>query len=203
MAVIPLTYGDLCWPAGLEATRLTLGKNEHNAPWDMANSRLIIIWGKNPSETNIHQTVFINQALESGAKLIVIDPRRTQTAERSDLLLQPRPGTDGALALGIANLLIQQKLINKKFITDNVFGFDEFARMAKEFTPDVVQGITDIPAELIKETAEDIGTIKPLMINTGFGMQRYTNSGQTMRAMIALLALTGNIGKPGRRLDVC
>jgi anaerobic selenocysteine-containing dehydrogenase len=64
------TYGDLCWPAGLEATRLTLGENKHNAPWDIANAKLIIQWGKNAAETNIHQMLYINQALENGAKLI-------------------------------------------------------------------------------------------------------------------------------------
>ena len=59
------TYGDLCWPAGLEATRLTLGKNEHNAPWDLANARTIIFWGKNAAETNIHQMPFVQQAREA------------------------------------------------------------------------------------------------------------------------------------------
>jgi anaerobic selenocysteine-containing dehydrogenase len=71
------TYGDLCWPAGLEATRLTLGENKHSAPWDLAHARLIVLWGKNTAETNLHQMVFIEQALERGAKLVVIDPRRT------------------------------------------------------------------------------------------------------------------------------
>ena len=72
-------YGDLCWPAGLEATRLTLGENKHNAPWDLDNARLIIVWGKNPAETNVHQMRFVDQALDAGARLVVIDPRRTQT----------------------------------------------------------------------------------------------------------------------------
>ncbi|MCJ7754192.1 MAG: molybdopterin-dependent oxidoreductase, partial [Thermoanaerobaculales bacterium] len=101
------SYGDLCWPAGLEATRLTLGDNQHNAPWDLVNARLIIFWGKNPAETNIHQMRFVEQAVERGARVVVIDPRRTQSAEGAELLVQIRPGTDGALALGIAHLLIE------------------------------------------------------------------------------------------------
>ena len=95
-------YGNLCWPAGLEAERLTLGDNRHNVPWDIENAKLIVLWGKNPAETNIQQMIFIEKAQEKGAKLIVIDPRRTPSSERADLLIQPRPGTDGAMAMAVA-----------------------------------------------------------------------------------------------------
>lgn len=191
------TYGDLCWPAGLEATRLTLGENKHNAPWDLANAKLIIQWGRNAAETNIHQMLFINQALENGGKLIVIDPRRTQTAERAELLIQPRPGSDGALALALANLLIENDAIDHAFIERHVLGFPEFEARAREFTPGKAAQITDVPEKYIHRLAEYLGAIKPATINAGFGMQRYTNSGQALRAIIALLAITGNIGKPG------
>lgn len=191
------TYGDLCWPAGLEATRLTLGENKHNAPWDIANARLIVMWGKNAAETNIHQMVFVDQALDRGARLVVIDPRRTQTAERAALLIQPRPGSDGALALAVARLLIENDRIHHAFIAEHVLGFDRFAALADEFSVDRAARITGVPARHIERLAEYLGTIDPATICAGFGMQRYTNSGQTMRALIALLAITGNIGKPG------
>lgn len=191
------TYGDLCWPAGLEATRLTLGENKHNAPWDIANAKLIILWGKNAAENNIHQMVYINRALDNGAKLIVIDPRRTESSERAQLLIQPRPGSDGALALAVAHVLIRNGHIDRDFVDNHVLGFEAFAASVEAFTPERAAEITDVPAELIHELANDIGTRKPVTINAGFGMQRYTNSGQTMRAMMALLATTGNIGVPG------
>ncbi len=191
------TYGDLCWPAGLEATRLTLGENVHSAPWDMANAQLIVLWGKNAAETNIHQTVFIDEALEAGAKLIVIDPRRTQTAERAHLLVQVRPGTDGALALAIANRLIAKDCIDRSFIENHVLGFSDFEEAVREYTPEKASEITDVPVDTIHQLAEDFGTVSPATVCAGFGMARYTNSGQTMRAILALLAVTGNIGKPG------
>ena len=191
------SYGDLCWQAGLEATRLTLGDNKHNAPWDIANSKLIILWGKNPAETNIHQMVFINQALDDGAKLVVIDPRRTESSERAFLLLQPRPGTDGCLALAIANILIEKKWYDTEFIKKYVKGFDEFQELARKYPLEKAEEITEIPVDFIFRLARYIGTIKPLTISCGFGMQRYTNSGQTIRAILALLAITGNVGKPG------
>ncbi len=191
------TYGDLCWPAGLEATRLTLGENKHNAPWDLANAKLIVLWGKNPAETNIHQMPFIDQALERGARLIVIDPRRTESSERAELLIQPRPGSDGALALGVAHLLVKHGLIDHDFIAGHVHGFAEFSRMAEDFTPERAAALSDVPVRCIERLADYLGSIRPASICAGFGMQRYTNSGQTMRAMIALLAVTGNIGTPG------
>jgi anaerobic selenocysteine-containing dehydrogenase len=191
------TYGDLCWPAGLEATRLTLGDNRHNAPWDLANARLIIFWGKNPAETNVHQMRFVEQALDAGARVVVIDPRRTESAERAELLVQLRPGTDGALALGIAHLLIENSAVDGEFINANVLGFDAFAAMAADYTPARVAEITDVPEESLHRLAAIMGTVAPLTICAGFGMQRYTNSAQTMRSLIALLAITGNLGKPG------
>jgi len=191
------TFGDLCWPAGLEATRLALGDNKHNAPWDLVNARLIIFWGKNPAETNIHQMRFVEDAIDNGARVVVIDPRRTQSAEGAELLVQIRPGTDGALALGIAHLLIARKETDDAFIRDHVHGFQEFAAMVRDWPPDRVAEITDVPVSVIERLAEMIGSIAPFSICAGFGMQRYTNSAQTMRALIALLALTGNIGKPG------
>jgi len=191
------TYGDLCWPAGLEATRLMLGENKHNAPWDIENARLIIMWGKNAAETNIQQMRSIDRAIEYGAKLVVIDPRRTVSADRAELLIQPNPGTDGALALAIAYLLINNKTIDTGFIGKYVFGFQEFEKMVAGFTPAKASQITGVPEPYILRLADYIAQYSPVSLCAGFGMQRYTNSGQTMRAMMALLAITGNIGKPG------
>ena len=191
------TYGDLCWPAGLEATRLALGENKHSAPWDLARARLIILWGKNAAETNLHQMVFVQQALQAGGRLIVVDPRRTQTAEQAELLIQPRPGSDGALALAVAHELAAHDWIDREFIDRHVQGYTEFAAMIRSCSPAWAEPITDVPARYIRRLAEALGTIKPATISAGFGMQRYTNSGQTMRALIALLAVTGNIGRPG------
>jgi len=191
------TFGDLCWPAGLEATRLTLGDNKHSAPWDLPNARTIVMWGKNAAETNLHQMPFVEQAVEAGGRLIVIDPRRTQTAEGAELLIQPRPGTDGALALAVAQQLIAENRTDRDFIDAHVHGFIEFAEYVRELTPEWAAPITDVPVAQIRALAEALGADGPLSICPGFGMQRYTNSGQTMRAMLALLAITGNIGKPG------
>ena len=191
------TYGDLCWPAGLEATRLTLGANIHNAPWDLPNAKLIVLWGKNPAETNIHQMPLIDTALDRGARLVVIDPRRTQSSERAELLVQPRPGTDGALAMGIANRLIGQGAIDSAFIARHVHGYEAYKAAVSAYTPDRVEAICDVPVAYLEKLASLFASIRPVTICAGFGMQRYTNSGQGMRALIALTAITGNLGVPG------
>lgn len=190
-------YGNLCWPAGLEAIQLTLGDNKHNDPWDIENAKLIILWGKNPAETNIQQMIFIERAQAKGAKLIVVDPRRTQSSERADLLIQPKPGTDAALALGIANLMIQQGWIDTDFIKRHVFGFEAFAKSIEYYSADKTAEITDVPVKFIEQLAYDIGHIHPMTLAPGYGMQRFTNGGQTIRSLLTLSILSGNIGKAG------
>ncbi len=191
------TYGDLCWPAGLEATRLTLGENVHNAPWDLENARLIVLWGKNPAETNVHQMPHVQRAQERGATLVVVDPRRTESAERADLLLQLRPGSDGALALGLGHVLARDGLVDREFVAAHVQGFDEWAQRVAEFPPQRVAELCGVPAAAVERLAGLIGREHPCTIVPGFGLQRFTNSGQALRAMLALLAVTGQVGKPG------
>ncbi len=191
------TYGDLCWPAGLEATRLTLGDNRNSVPWDIARARLILMWGKNAAETNIHQMPFIQEAREAGGRLVVIDPRRTESTESADMWIRPRPGTDGALAMALAGEIIRTGSVDHDFIRESVAGFPEFSALASECSPEWASDITDVAADEIRRLATWIGDSRPMTITAGYGMQRYTNAGQTMRAILALLAITGNFGRPG------
>ena len=193
---VTLTYGNLCWPAGLEAVRLTLGSVKHNVPWDLENARLIVIWGKNPAETNIQEVAFLERAKRNGANIIVIDPRRTQTADKADILFCPKPGTDGALALAVAKIMIENDLVDIPFIDKHIKGYDLFRR-SLNISPEDAERMTGIPAENIIELAHLIGETKPVTIVPGYGLQRHQNGGQTIRAILSLIALTGNIGKPG------
>lgn len=190
-------YGNLCWPAGLEATRLTLGDNKHSLPWDIENARLIILWGKNPAETNIHQMVSIERAQRLGAKLIVIDPLRTPSSEKADILIQPIPGTDGLLALTIAKLIIENKSYDADFVKNHVLGFDEFKESLKEISIERSSKICGISIELIHYLSKLIGKVSPMTISPGYGLQRYTSGGQTIRCLLALQIITGNIGIKG------
>ena len=190
-------YGNLCWPAGLEATRLTLGENKHNVPWDLENAKLIVLWGKNSAESNIQEMIPIGKSLDKGGKLVVIDPRRTDSSQRAELLIQPYPSTDAALALAIANLLIQNGWIDQSFIEKYVLGFEDFKNSITGCTTRWAEEITGVKEDLIQNLAWMIGTIKPMTLIPGYGMQRYSNGGQTTRSLLSLSILTGNIGKPG------
>lgn len=190
------TYGNLCWPAGLEAVRLTLGSVKHNVPWDIVNAKTIVLWGKNPAETNIQEIAFISDAREKGCRVICIDPQRTPTADKADFLFSPVPGTDAALALAVAKVLIEEDLIDKDYIRKHVSGFDEF-RSSLTITPADASGITGIPEEDIISLACMIGRGSPVTIIPGYGLQRHLNGGQTVRSILALSIITGNIGKEG------
>ncbi len=192
-----IVYGNLCWPAGLEATRLTLGESKHNVPWDLENAKLIVVWGKNPAESNIQQMVPIEKAQEKGAKLVYIDPRRTASAERADLLVQPIPGTDGILALALVKILIENSQVDQEFIDKYVKGYDAFKESVLKINIKDASEECGVSVEFIQKLANYIGTIKPMTLIPGYGMQRYSNGGQTTRCLLALSIITGNIGKSG------
>ncbi|BAX79736.1 molybdopterin-containing oxidoreductase family protein [Labilibaculum antarcticum] len=191
------TYGNLCWPAGLEAARLTMGANKHNAPWDLEHAKLIVLWGKNPAETNIQEMIPVEKAQANGAQLVVVDPRRTPSTERANSLFQVKSGTDAALALGLAREIIKNDWIDHEFIEKNVLGFEPFKERVEAYTIENVSQICRISEEAIRNLAKQIGTIKPMTLIPGYGLQRYENGGQTTRCLLALSVITGNIGKKG------
>jgi anaerobic selenocysteine-containing dehydrogenase len=191
------TYGGLCDSAAQEAITLTYGEVKHNRISDLENSKLIILWGSNPTYTNIHLMHYINKAVGKGVKLITIDIRENESGAKSNLYLNLRPGTDGCLALGIANQLIENKLIDHNFISQHTFGFTKFKELVKNYPLDKVSDTTEIPLHKIKSIINYIKQNPEYALICGMGVQRYTNAGQTVRAISLLPALTGSIGKKG------
>lgn len=190
-------HGDLCWPAGLEATRLTYGDNRHNHPALTRESRFLLLWGHNPAETNIHQWRLILEAQEKGARITVVDPRATDTTDLADRHLKPRPGTDGALALGMAHVILSEGLEDRAFLSRHAHGFEEYRKRTGEFPPARVAEITGLTEEEILFLAREYAQADPALLVAGFGLQRHRHAGQAMRAVCLLPALTGNIGKRG------
>lgn len=191
------THGDLCWPAGLEATRLTYGDNLHNHPRLTVESRFILLWGHNPAETNVHQMRLILEAQEAGAVVAVIDPRSTDTTDAADVHLQPRPGTDAALALGMAHAIVEARLHDTAYLEANAVGVEAYLDRVGEWPPERAARVAGVEAEALRDLALGYGGTKPALLIAGFGLQRHRRAGQTMRAVCLLPALTGNVGKVG------
>lgn len=190
--------GSSCWPAGYDAQHFDFGNMVCNDPEDMANSKYVIVWGGNPAWTSVHSMKFIYAARERGAKFVVVDPVLSQTAAKADEYFGPKVGTDGALALGMARHILDHDLVDKAWVRRNAHGFEEFATyLRKNITLEWAEAETGIPAADIARLAEEFATADPATIWIGYGMQRHTNGGVAVRAIDALVAMTGNIGKKG------
>ncbi|MCX6012879.1 MAG: molybdopterin-dependent oxidoreductase, partial [Chloroflexi bacterium] len=173
---------------------------------DYENTRCIIIWGSNPSESRSiaeggvsygNVIKVIPEALKRGSKLIVIDPRHIDLVDKADKWLRIEPGTDAALALALLHVIIKEELYDKDFVANWTTGFDDLASHVRQFTPDWAQSITRIPAIDIIETARIYAGNRPGTIRDGNFVDQSTNTVQTTRAMAMLSAITGNIDIPG------
>ncbi|CAM4092943.1 MULTISPECIES: selenate/tellurate reductase subunit YnfE [Lelliottia] len=199
----------------------TYGTNDGNSTSDIENTKLVVMFGNNPAETRMSGggiTYFLEQARErSNARMIVIDPRYTDTAAgREDEWIPIRPGTDAALVAGIAWVLIDENLVDQPFLDKYCVGYDEKTLPAdapanghyKAYilgqgedgtakTPEWASRITGIPVDRIIKLAREIGSAKPAYICQGWGPQRQANGELTSRAIAMLPILTGNVGING------
>ena len=139
----------------------------------------------------------VTRTVRNGAKLIVIDPRKTGLAAKADHWLQIRPGTDDALALGMLHTIIKEELYDKDFVNRWTIGFNELAERVEDYPPEKVAEITWIPAETIRAAARLYATTKPACIQWGNAMDQNINTFQTARAIHCLSAITGNLDVPG------
>jgi anaerobic selenocysteine-containing dehydrogenase len=164
---------------------------------DFKNCEQIIVWGGNPATDSPPSNLkSVLKARDRGARLVVIDPLKTFTAEKAHDWIGIRPGTDGALALGVAHVILEKELGDSNFIREWTHGFGEFREYAKEFPPGKVEKITWVKAERIEKLAMDLCRLKTApILHTGL---EYTNSGvQNIRAVLLLWALSGNLDRAG------
>ncbi|ALD76223.1 Anaerobic dimethyl sulfoxide reductase chain A [Citrobacter portucalensis] len=190
--------GTPCWPAGIDAQNYDMGDMWCNDPEDMVKAKYIIIWGANPAWCSMHTMKYIYQAREKGAKVVVIDPLLTQTAAKADLYLRVRPGSDGALALGMARHLVDKGLVDQDFVNNYSHGYAEFEEyLRNNVTVEWASEICGLSADVIRQLAEEFTAVNPATVWIGYGMQRHVNGGANVRAIDAFVAMTGNIGIEG------
>lgn len=176
---------------------MSMGPTAGMDPESIAHSRYIILWACNVLATNAHLWPFIDAARKRGAKLVVIDPVRTQTAALADLHLRPRPGSDGAMALAMIQVIISEGLIDADYIARHTTGYDELAAHVARYTPEFAEAETGIAADVIRQLAREYAATQPSAIRIGVAIERAAGGGQLVRALACLPALTGAWRQPG------
>lgn len=171
-------------------------------PWsDFRNSKVILLFGTNPAVSFIHRYPRIMgdilDAQRDGAKLIVVDPRFTETASKADIFVSIKPGTDTALVLALINVIISEDLYDKEYVEKHTIGFDKLKEHVQVYTPEYAEEITGIPIDTILEIARLFSSTKPASLDRREGVIHHTNSMHTNRAMAILIAITGNADVKG------
>lgn len=184
----------ICYRMRIRARQITFGKY----PVEEADTKLYVLWGHNPEHSDYPLHLAMEENLPKGSKLAVIDPKRIPLANRADLYLQVRPGTDGALALALMHVIIKEKLYDEDFVNRWTVGFDELVPHIEPYTPEWAETITWAPAEDIRKLARLFATSESASIFQGTNTQDQTANGtQNSRALAILQVITGNINNPG------
>ena len=187
----------ICASAGTEAWRLGYGPRYGVLPEDVAHAKTVVLWGINSLSTNSHLTPFMTQARKNGAKIIHIDPYLNKTGRYADTHLKLRPGSDTALALGLARQIIERGWADETYLQEATQGFEEFRAEAAAWTLERTAEATGLSAEQIAELARAISQDSPTYIRVGYGMTRHENGGTALRAVTLLPALTGDWRRRG------
>lgn len=187
----------ICGAAAEHAVEMTLGSRQSPPYGDVVHSNLVIIWGHNPVSTAPHFMPFLRRAQRGGTKLVVIDPRRTRTAKGADWHLAPLPGSDGALALGLAHVIVAEGRHDEAWLAVHTTGWPELRRRLEEYPPQRVAALTGLAEADIVELARLYAAGQPALIKIADGLNRNRNGGQNVRAVCVLPALTGQYGVRG------
>ena len=181
----------ICAAAGAEALVQTLGGKVGMKVEFFAESKLIVIWGSNSIASNLHFWRLVQQAKRDGARVICIDPRRTETADKCHEHIALLPGTDGALALALMHELIRNDWLDHDYLANHTLGWEQLRARALAWTPERAAQVCGIPVRQIIELARDYGTTRPAAIRLNYGMQRVHGGGNAARLVACLPALTG------------
>ncbi len=184
----------LCYRMRIRTRQITFGKY----PTEELDSNLYILWGHNPDESDFPLKLALEENLKKGSKLVVIDPKRIPLADKADVYLRIRPGTDGAMALAMINVIINESLYDASFIDKWTYGFDKLIPHVQKYTPEWAEKITWVSAGDIRSLARLFATTKGASIYQGTATQDQTANGtQNSRTFAILQVITGNINVPG------
>jgi anaerobic selenocysteine-containing dehydrogenase len=192
----------ICSAAGEAGLKSVLGVKLGTEPEQFRYSKYIIAWASNIHGNNVHLWPFIAEARRNGAKLVVIDPYRTRTAECADWYLPINPGTDAALALGMMHVIIGENLHDADYVAHYTLGFDQLRQKVREYPPERVAGWTGIAAHDIRKLAREYASARPAVIRLNYGVQRSERGGTATRAVVMLPCITGSWKQVGGGLQM-
>ncbi len=182
----------ICSSGAQAALEMTMGGFVGPDPEDLVHAGLVLLWGVNPISSNVHSWKFFNEARRRGARIVAIDPLRSDTAERCDEHIAPLPGTDGALALGVMHHVRATGRADLDWLGRHTTGWEAFARRLDEWTPERAAAVCGLPTETVVGLAERVATTRPTAIRLGLGLQRHGGAAAAVRAISAIPAVTGD-----------
>ena len=186
-----VTERTFCGEGSATAWLLTVGPTAGVDPESFIHSKFIIIWACNSVSTNLHHWHIIKEAQKNGSKVVVIDSYASKTAKEADWHIDPKPGTDGALAMAMMNVIIGEGLVDQDYVDKYTVGYAELSKKAKERTPEWAEEITGISADDIRKFAREYATTQPSAIRIGVALEKSWGGSQTNRAVASHPALTG------------
>ena len=182
----------ICASAAVEGYQSTYGPRMGTDPESIGAAKLILLWGTNTLTANPHLWPFIRQAKDNGATTICIDPLRTRTAEACDEHIAIRPGTDGALALGMMHVIFRDQLEDRVYLEAMTVGWEKLReRVLNDYAPQHVADICRLPVDTVERLGTLYGTTRPSFIRLNYGLQRHGGGGSAVRAISILPAVTG------------
>jgi anaerobic selenocysteine-containing dehydrogenase len=187
----------LCASAGKMGVKITLGGSVGMDPERYDEAKLILIWGSNPVVSNLHVWSRCQEAKRRGAKLVAIDPWRSQTAEKCQQHIRLLPGTDAALALGMMNVIIAEGRHDRDYVERYTVGFEPLMDRVRDYPPEKVAKICGITTDEVIDLAREYASVKPAAIRVNYGLQRHAGGGMAVRTIACLPALVGAWRDPG------
>lgn len=187
----------ICAATSAKAWRLVLGTMPSADPTDLVDSDLIVVWGGNPTVSNSHLAPRIEERAKAGAKVVVIDPRRTPAADRATRFLPVRPGTDVVLAMGAAAELERRGAVDRAFVDEHADGVDEYLAACRVWTVERTAEVCGLEPADVTGFVDDLAEASAPLLRLGWGMERNRNGGAAHRASMSLWVLLGAFGRPG------
>jgi len=186
----------ICSTAGMAGMQMTVGHNVGTDTVQVGGAGLILLWGTNTLTSNPHLWPFVREARARGARVVAIDPLVTRTTAQCDRHLMIRPGTDGALALGMMHVLFAEGLADRDYLARYTIGAAELEARVKDYPVERVADICELPAEELLRLAREYGAAKPAFIRVNYGLQRHYGGGMAMRCIASLPAVSGHWRHP-------